>query len=196
MNTKIRLFTMNITEWTRMEQHFEAMALKGWLITKIWGGFAIFKKMEPADLTFSVAVYPEARSFEGFDKTKSAAYIAQEKENGWQLAASKHNLQVFYRPKDEEGPALRREFQVGNIHSHLQLETFSFVMLLVLNLFNAYRMFPPSHTMFYSNLSLGLIFWMPLLFLFLPSGYWPTVCFFIGKAKASPWKITMSTLPA
>ena len=166
MNTKIQLFTMNITEWPRMEQYFEAMALKGWLITKVWGGFAIFKKIEPADLTFSVAVYPEARSFESFDKTKSAAYIDQEKENGWQLAATKHNLQVFYRRKRQEGPALRRGFQVGNIHSHLQLETFSFITLLVLNLFNAYRMFPPSHTMFYSNLSLALVFWMPLLFLF------------------------------
>ncbi len=166
MNTKIQLFTMNITEWPRMEQHFEAMAQKGWLISKIWGGIAVYKRIEPAELTFAVAVYPEARSFESFDKTKSAVYISQEEENGWQLASSKHNLQVFYRSEKEEGAALRREFQVGNIHSHIQLETFSFVVLLTLNLFNVYRLFPLNHNMFYRNLSLSFMFWMPLLMLF------------------------------
>lgn len=183
MNTRIELFSQNITEWPRMEKHFETMALKGWLITKIWGGFAIYKTIEPAQLTFCVAVYPEAKAFERFDKNKSAAYIQQEQENGWKLAASKHNLQVFYRLKNVEGPKLRRSFQVGNIHSHIQLETFSLGMLLTLNAFTAYKIFPPSHHMFYRNLSLTLIAWMPLIILFFAARLLANAMFIYREGK-------------
>ncbi|MEN1761982.1 DUF2812 domain-containing protein [Anoxynatronum sibiricum] len=180
MDTKLHLFTLNAADWAEMEDRFAHMARHGWMIHRMIGGIAIYKRVPPRKLTFGIAVYPESLVFEGFDKRKTQAYIQQAEMSGWQLAVSKYNLQVFYRQAEEaampdsvsnkiDPPAtdsLCRSFQMGNIASQLKLETFSFGALLLLNLFNGSRMLPLSSWILRTNAGLLIMVWFPLFLLF------------------------------
>ena len=57
-DTKRELFIFSTVDYFSLKEHFEDMARKGWLIDKIKYSFAVYKKIEPSDLTFSVDIYP------------------------------------------------------------------------------------------------------------------------------------------
>ncbi|SMP62801.1 DUF2812 domain-containing protein [Anoxynatronum buryatiense] len=180
MDTKFQLFPLGITDWAQMEDFFARMAGQGWMIHRIIGGMAIYRKMSPCLLTFGIAIYPESRVFEGFDKSKTQAYIHQAEAEGWQLALSRHNLQVFYRQTEDgavtaptasdtrahTADSLQRSFQMGHVASQLKLETFSLSVLFLLTLFNASRMLPLSSWVLRTNVGLLIMVWFPLFLLF------------------------------
>ena len=180
MDMKVHLFPFGITDWAQMEDRFTQMAGQGWMIHRIIGGMAVYKRVPPQKLTFGIAIYPESRVFEGFDKNKTQAYIHQAQEAGWMLALSRHNLQVFYRQVEESAvtapeasdssihtaDSLHRSFQMGNIASQLKLETLSLAVLFLLTLFNASRMLPLASWIFLTNVGLLLMVWFPLFLLF------------------------------
>ena len=51
---KRNLSTFSFYDYTGIEKRLEKMALKGWLIENLSGGFWRYKKITPAKLKFSV----------------------------------------------------------------------------------------------------------------------------------------------
>lgn len=93
---KKELFLYSATDYFSLKEHFEEMARKGWMLENIKFLTAIYRKIEPKELVFSVELYP--RTAEEDDKK---SFINLCEESGWKYIASSKNMLVFYTNKED-----------------------------------------------------------------------------------------------
>ena len=98
MNKDIKkeLFLFTATDYFSLKDHFEEMARKGWMLEDIKFLTAIYRKIEPKELVFSVELYP--KTAEEDDKN---SFINLCEESGWKYIASSKNMLVFYSNKED-----------------------------------------------------------------------------------------------
>ena len=166
-NKKYTINSYTPIDYLTLEEIFEEKARKGYLVDNHKFGIIRYIKTEPLDLDFSIGVYPKSRAYEGVDDLESGVYIKAQEEKGWTHAVSISNMQVFYKEKNLDIPSIDKTYQIENIRSSLKLETISYLILGVLNLFNMRRLFPLEISNFYSNTGILGILILPIITFFL-----------------------------
>lgn len=116
-NTKRRMEFFSFYDYTGMETHLEKMAQKGWLLERISPFTWTYRRIEPADLPFTVTCFPDASLFDPEPSEQQKAYWESCEQKGWQLAASRGHIQVFYSEEKEPFPLeTDASRQVASIH--------------------------------------------------------------------------------
>lgn len=93
---KRNLSTFSFYDYTGIEKRLEKMALKGWLIENLSGGFWRYKKITPAKLKFSVIYFAKSSEFDPAPNESEKTFHAFCKRTGWKLACSRGQLHIFY----------------------------------------------------------------------------------------------------
>ncbi len=167
MKKKREVFIYNLLDWPLMEKHFSDRAKEGWLLKKIRFGVATYERTIPENYDFKVAIYPKVKPFESINQKQIEPYRLKQINKGWQFISAYQNIQVFCKKMNEEALPLERKFQLENIESHKKLETFSLALLIIINLFNIFRIYPPKLQSFTTNMGLFALIIIPLMTLFL-----------------------------
>ena len=89
---------------TGLEDHFNKMAKKGWLIESISNFYWTYRKIEPKDLHFCVTYYPRASDFDPGPSEEQQTFHDFCAHTGWQLTCTWHQMQVFYNEKENPVP--------------------------------------------------------------------------------------------
>lgn len=101
---KRRLEYFSFYNHTGLEQHFNKMAKKGWLIESISNFYWTYRKIEPKDIHFCVTYYPRASDFDPEPSEDQQTFHDFCAHTGWQLTCTWHQMQVFYNEKESPIP--------------------------------------------------------------------------------------------
>ncbi|MFY9612720.1 MAG: DUF2812 domain-containing protein, partial [Tissierellaceae bacterium] len=103
MNFKIENSYVNITNYPYIERHFEKMAARGWLISKIISGnLFLYKRIEPEELDFSISPYEVETAYTRKTKDELEEFQTVCEYVGWNFATKSYDLHVYYKEKDSE----------------------------------------------------------------------------------------------
>lgn len=83
-----------------LQEHFEKMALQGWLIMEIHTLWYIYKRIEPQKLHFHITYIPYAPSHNGEPTEKELELEEFCLKNGWKLVANHNQMNVFYNESE------------------------------------------------------------------------------------------------
>lgn len=110
MNFKIENNYLNISNYPYIERHFEKMARKGWLISKIIiGNIFIYKKIEPEELDFSISPYEVETTFTRKTKEELEEFQSVCKTVGWNYATKSYDLHIYFKKKGSEAIAIQTD---------------------------------------------------------------------------------------
>ena len=101
---KRRLEFFSLYNHTGIEQHFNKMARKGWMIESITNLYWTYRRIEPKDIHFCVSYYPRASDFDPGPSEEQQTFHDFCAHTGWQLACTWHQMQVFYNGKESPIP--------------------------------------------------------------------------------------------
>jgi len=107
--TKKRLKFTSITEYKILEEYFEKMALKGWMMKEFKKGMMVFEEIEPMKLDFNVSLFYNTTPFDYPDHEKENEYKELCEESGWTFCASNQLYQVFCKEKNHEAIPIHTE---------------------------------------------------------------------------------------
>jgi len=137
---KYQIGTFNLFDYVGVERHLEKMAAKGWQFDSIGSFGWKYKKVEPAQLKYSVTYIPEASDFdpEPLEKQKEIeAYCA---EAGWKKVGSWMQMQIFCSENQEAVPIetdeeLRLEVISKSMNKNLLLSHGLLLLVFLMNMF-------------------------------------------------------------
>ena len=89
-------------DYKAMEEYFEQMAARGWMLERMKAMYLTFRACKPARLKFTVDIFPEISLFEGQDKQEAKEYREFCERAGWNFVTSFTKFQVFCAPEEEE----------------------------------------------------------------------------------------------
>ena len=164
-DTKRELFIFSTVDYFSLKEHFEDMARKGWLIDKIKYSFAVYKKIEPSDLTFSVDIYPKISIFEAADKDDMQSYINLCEDAGWIYATSSKNLHIFYSKKEDNPIPVQTDEEIERmvIEKSILPEISVMILDVFIILLNIKIQLPYDYENLFTNGRLIMPFLWPLL---------------------------------
>ena len=103
MNFKIENNFLDITNYPLVEGHFEEMASRGWLISRIiQGSIFIYKKIDPEELEFSITPYEVETAFTRKSKEELEEFNSVCKSVGWNYAVKSFDIHVYFKEKGSE----------------------------------------------------------------------------------------------
>lgn len=118
---------------TGIEEYLEDMALRGWKVVKtnlyVWK----FEKIEPQKLRFNVSYFPKASMYDPKPTDEQEDFVELCKHAGWELAAEKGELKVFYN-EDENAVPIETDPLI-ELQSIKKACSENFVLVYLLNLF-------------------------------------------------------------
>lgn len=124
MNYKIDYNFLEITNSPSIEYYFEKKAREGWLIQQVYlGSVFIFKKIEPAELSFSIIPYELAN-------------------DNWTYVAESYDLYIYYKEYKAEAIPLeieaKDEFEILEVigQRRIQGNAIQILLFLILGWFN------------------------------------------------------------
>lgn len=89
---------------TGIEEYLEHMALRGWKVVKtnlyVWK----FERIEPQKLRCNVSYFPKASMYDPKPTDEQEDFVELCKHAGWELAAEKGELKVFYNEDENAVP--------------------------------------------------------------------------------------------
>ena len=116
-NVKHRLETFSFYDYTCIAKHLEKMAAEGWLLDKIGTFTWRYRRIRPAKLTFTVTYFPSATEFDPEPSEEQQTLWEFCERDGWKLAASNAQMQVFYNEQEAPYPIeTDAGIQVESIH--------------------------------------------------------------------------------
>lgn len=157
--TKREIFLFSIKDCLAIEEHFEDMAMDGWVLEEV-GKFTVkYRRSQPMNLSFTADVYPELKFFKDSDNKDVERYIKKSEDSGWKYIGSYNNLQIFYSEKEEDLIPIQNDHKekLEIIQRSLPVNLISLafsILLLYLNLPNLSK--PYYYENLYSNI--GIIF--------------------------------------
>ena len=117
---------------TGIEEYLENMALRGWKVIKtnlyVWK----FERIEPQKLRCNVSYFPKASMYDPKPTDEQEDFVELCKHAGWELAAEKGELKVFYN--EEENAVPIETDPLVELQSIKKSCRENFVLLYVLNL--------------------------------------------------------------
>lgn len=142
-----QLVRYSFYDQTAMQNHFEKMALEGWLIEKITPYYLQFRRIEPEKLHIAVTYFPDASEFDPCPSDKQQMMEDFAAKDGWRLLTRLGQMQVFCNNAEKPIPidtdpvtqveTIFRAMKKNIIQGHLILLILSIYQLA----FNGYRMF-------------------------------------------------------
>lgn len=84
-------------EFKGVEKYLESLALEGWKLKNIKGGFGKFEKIEPMNLKYTVDVVDEIAFIDGENTEISMEYREYCKMAGWEFICEKDKIQIYCR---------------------------------------------------------------------------------------------------
>ena len=119
---------------TGIEEYLENMALRGWKVIKtnlyVWK----FERIEPQKLRCNVSYFPKASIYDPKPTEEQEDFVELCKHAGWELAAEKGELKVFYN-EDENAVPIETDPLV-ELQSIKKACRENFVLVYALNLFS------------------------------------------------------------
>lgn len=110
VNFKIESNFIDITNYPSVERHLEKMANKGWLINKIVAGnIFIYKKIEPEELDFSIALYEVETAFTRKSKEELDEFNSVCESVGWNYATKSFNLHIYFKEKGTDAMEIQTD---------------------------------------------------------------------------------------
>ena len=110
MNFKIENRVLNITNYPTVERHFEDMASKGWLISKIiFQNIFIYKKIKPEKLDFSISPYEIETMLTRKSKEELEEYKSVCESVGWNYASRVDDLHIYFKDKNSQAIAIETD---------------------------------------------------------------------------------------
>lgn len=110
MNFKIENNFLDITNYPSMEKHFEDMAKKGWLISKIFtGSLFVYKKIEEEKLDFSITPYEVETEFTKKSKEELEEFKSVCEFVGWNYATKSYDLHIYYKGKASKATPIQTD---------------------------------------------------------------------------------------
>ncbi len=94
-NKKRRLEALSFYDHTGIENHLADMAREGWMIESISNICWTYRKIEPAELKFTVSYCPKASDFDPAPSEAQQTLLDFCKETGWELVCTWFQMQVF-----------------------------------------------------------------------------------------------------
>lgn len=102
---------------TGIEEYLKKQAEEGWLLEKMSELIWQFRKIEPKKIEFSVVYFPKASAFDPKPSESQLSFEEFCEHTGWQLAASKAKLQVYYNEAESPTPIeTDAQIQLNNIN--------------------------------------------------------------------------------
>lgn len=116
-NTKRRLEFFAPYDYDGMINHFEQMALDGWLIVGVKGNLWKYKKIQPQKLKFAVTHFEKFTFNEAAPDNGQNEFVQMCAEAGWQLTAHNKTLMVFVTDSEDTVPLeTDPAVQLKNLH--------------------------------------------------------------------------------
>ena len=156
-----------MVDWRAMEDHYRDMASKGIFIEKFSWGISTYREGYPEDREYSIAIYPQPKAFETVDDRMAKEYIQKQEEKGWEYVDSKENMHVFSKKPGEDLHPIDKSDQIRNLKRGIKLESISFTLLALMNIFNIWRTYPIHPSILYTNTGILSLLLMPMISLFL-----------------------------
>lgn len=162
---KRELFVLSTPDYFYLKEYFEDMAKKGWLIDKIKWNIATYKRIEPADLNFSVAVYPGLSMTEFVVKDEVESYKNRYENIGWSHAISAGNFHVFFSNKEDNMAPIQSDEEIKMMIEKKSIppqiiSTLFWILAIILNI---WIHLPYEYDDLFSNMGLILPLIWPVL---------------------------------
>lgn len=133
-NKKRRMEFVSFYDYTGIKAHLEKMAAKGWLLEKMTAFGWVYRRIEPKKMHFAVTFYPAASEYDPEPSEKQRTYWDFCEYDGWHLAATGAQMQIFYNEQQNPPPIeTDARLQVEMIHKAAKKNFLlsQFVMLLL-----------------------------------------------------------------
>ncbi|WP_353096449.1 DUF2812 domain-containing protein [Tissierella praeacuta] len=179
MSTKRELFIFSASDINAMEEHFEQMARKGWMLDKVGEYLVRYKRIEPRELKFCIDLFPKLSVFDYPNNSDVLKYRNPYIDSGWNFLVASNKFQVFYSQKEDDLPSIQtdeREKQ-SIINKSLLSEMVIFTICLLIFIWNLYRLSPVNYNRFKSNTGIvtaiiGPVFIIPTVVYIFSYGFW------------------------
>lgn len=155
-DTKRRFEMVSLFDHTHMEKHLTDMAARGWLVEKIGHAGWVYRRIEPADLTFAVTYFPDASDFDPAPTEEQETFRDFCAHTGWEFAASSAQMQIFYNRRPDPVPIeTDPDLQIDNIHRSMKKTMLIadpvLFLVLLMNLWNSWTRFRDDPVWFLSS---------------------------------------------
>lgn len=169
-NTKRELFIFAASDINAMEDHFEEMARKGWMLDKVGEYSVKYKKMDPRELKFDIDLFPKLSAFDYPDNEDVMEYRNLCIDAGWEFIAATNKFQVFYSDKKDNLPPIQTDDRIKQsiVNKSLLFEIIILAICLPIFIRSIGKLFPLDYNMLDSNISIaitiiGPIFIIPIV---------------------------------
>lgn len=176
---KRELFIFAASDINAMEEHFEEMARKGWMLDKVGEYSVRYKKTNPRELKFCIDMLPRFSTFDYPNNEDVLKYRNKSIEVGWQFIDSLQKFQVFYSDKEDNLPPIQRDDRIKQsiINKSLLFEIVIFIICFSIFIWGLCRLFPVNYNIFKSNIAIvitiiGPIFIIPIIVYIFSYGIW------------------------
>lgn len=178
-STKRELFIFSESDINTMEEHFEQMARKGWMLDKVGEYLVRYKRIEPRELKFCIDLFPQLSVFDYPNNKDVLKYRNSYIDLGWNFLVASNKFQVFYSQKEDDLPPIQtdeREKQ-SIINKSLLSQMFIFIICLLIFIWNLYRLSPVNYNRFKSNIGIvtaiiGPVLIIPTVIYIFSYGFW------------------------
>lgn len=141
INTKLVLFNVLPYEYKYLEEYLEKMALKGWKLKSMTGGFLKFKKVEPREIKYSVDIMDKISFLDGKNSDVALDYREYCSVSGWNFVCERDKIQVYCSESEIESVPIHTDerekfdciFKASLKHIFLNLFT---VMMIIFMQYN------------------------------------------------------------
>lgn len=153
---KVIKFT-SITEYKILEEYFDNMAAKGWILKEFKKSMMLFEETEPRELNFNVSLFYNTTPFDYPDHEKENEYRELCEKSGWTFCASNQLYQVFYKEKNNESGPIHtdssEEFSIIK-KTYMKTELISMLALLPIVCLGFFQVFNFNYEDILSNVEL------------------------------------------
>ena len=132
--TKKKLRMVYTSELKLLENRYEDMAKKGWMIEKVTGTFDKFVETESADLDFSVTLFQPDLGIDYPDTEKRATYREFCEDSGWKYICHNNLFFVYAKPKNSDVISIHTDpkSEFSSLYkSFLKTEAMLIILLLI-----------------------------------------------------------------
>lgn len=164
-NTKRELFIFSASDIDAIEEHFENMAMKGWMLEKTGEYMVRYKRMEPQEMKFSIDLFPKLSSFDYPNKDEVVEYRNLCIDSGWDFIDSSQKFQVFSSPKGKNLPPIQTDDRIKQsmINKSLIIEIILLTICIGIFIWNLDYIFPLHYRSFHSNILLAVMVIAPIM---------------------------------
>ncbi|WP_312906685.1 DUF2812 domain-containing protein [Tissierella praeacuta] len=163
-NIKRELFAFSASDISTMEEHFEEMAKKGWMLDKI-GEYSIrYKRTKPQELKFCVDLLPKLSVFDYPHNEHVVRYRNLYINSGWNFLTASHKIQVFYSLKEDNLLPIQTDDRKKQsiINKSLLFEIIVYIVYLFILIGSLFKLFPVDYNRLKSNIDIVMTIMTPI----------------------------------